>query len=114
MIYLDNAATSFPKPEPVYQTLDRFARTQLANPGRAGHRMAVAAERSLDSVRHALNQLFRGEGPERFIFTPNCTDSLNIAINGRIVRGDHVFTTDLEQNSITRPVRALDHADRSA
>src|SRR4051812_20724697 len=50
MIYLDNAATSFPKPEPVYQTLDRFARTQLANPGRAGHRMAVAAERTLDSV----------------------------------------------------------------
>ena len=48
MIYLDNAATSFPKPEPVYQALDRFARTSLANPGRAGHRMAVAAERTLD------------------------------------------------------------------
>ena len=49
MIYLDNAATSFPKPEPVYQALDHFARTSLANPGRAGHRMAVAAERELDA-----------------------------------------------------------------
>ena len=49
MIYLDNAATSFPKPEVVYQALDRFARTSLANPGRAGHRMAVAAERTLDA-----------------------------------------------------------------
>ena len=70
MIYLDNAATSFPKPEPVYQALDRFARTSLANPGRAGHRMAMAAERTLDEARHALNQFFRGEGVERWIFTP--------------------------------------------
>ena len=58
MIYFDNAATSFPKPESVYQALDRFARTQLANPGRAGHRMAVDSERTLDDARHALNQLF--------------------------------------------------------
>jgi cysteine desulfurase family protein len=110
MIYLDNAATSFPKPEPVYQTLDRFARTQLANPGRAGHRMAVAAERTLDSVRHALNQFFRGEGPERWIFTLNCTDALNMAIKGVIEPGDHVVTTDLEHNSISRPLRALERA----
>ena len=67
MIYLDNAATSFPKPEPVYQALDRFARTSLANPGRAGHRMAVAAERMLDETRHRLNQFFGGEAPERWI-----------------------------------------------
>ena len=64
MIYLDNAATSFPKPEVVYQTLDRFARTSLANPGRAGHRMAVDAEQALDAARHTLNQFFRGEDPE--------------------------------------------------
>ncbi|MHC5544822.1 aminotransferase class V-fold PLP-dependent enzyme, partial [Singulisphaera rosea] len=110
MIYLDNAATSFPKPEVVYQTLDRFARTSLANPGRAGHRMAVAAERSLDDARHALNQFFRGEGPERWIFTFNCTDGLNLAIKGTVKPGDHVITSDLEHNSISRPLRALEKA----
>src|SRR3954470_12881679 len=110
MIYLDNAATSFPKPEPVYEALDRFARTSLANPGRAGHRMAVAAERTLDDARHALNQLFRGEGPERWIFTLNCTDGLNLAIKGLVPPGDHVITSDLEHNSISRPLRALEKA----
>src|SRR5437762_8483114 len=79
MIYLDNAATSFPKPESVYQALDRFARQSLANPGRAGHKMALAAERTLDDGRHLLNQFFHGEAPERFIFTLNCTDGLNMA-----------------------------------
>src|SRR4051812_12424143 len=110
MIYLDNAATSFPKPEPVYQALDRFARTSLANPGRAGHRMAVAAERTLDDARHGLNQFFRGEGPERWIFTLNCTDGLNLAIKGTVKPGDHVITSDLEHNSISRPLRALEKA----
>jgi cysteine desulfurase / selenocysteine lyase len=79
MIYLDNAATSFPKPEAVYQALDAFARQSLANPGRAGHKMALAAEHALDDCRHLLNQFFHGEGPERFVFTLNCTDALNMA-----------------------------------
>jgi cysteine desulfurase / selenocysteine lyase len=107
MIYLDNAATSFPKPEPVYQALDAFARTSLANPGRAGHRMAVAAERTLDAARHSLNQFFHGAAPERWIFTLNCTDGLNLAIKGIVQPGDHVITTDLEHNSISRPLVAL-------
>src|SRR4051794_3061042 len=110
MIYLDNAATSFPKPEPVYQALDAFARLTLANPGRSGHRMALASERILDDARHALNQLFRGESPERWIFTLNCTDALNIAIKGTVEPGDHVITSDLEHNSISRPLRALEKA----
>jgi cysteine desulfurase family protein len=108
MIYLDNAATSFPKPEAVYQALDRFARQDLANPGRAGHKMALAAERALDDARHLLNQLFHGEGPERFVFTLNCTDALNMAFKGVLADGDHVITTDLEHNSISRPLRALE------
>ena len=108
MIYLDNAATSFPKPEPVYQALDKFARTSLANPGRAGHRMAMAAERTLDDARHALNQFFRGEALERWIFTCNCTDSLNLAIKGIVKPGDHVITSDLEHNSVSRPLRKLE------
>jgi cysteine desulfurase family protein len=110
MIYLDNAATSFPKPEPVYQALDRFARTSLANPGRAGHRMAIGAEQQLDATRHALNQFFRGEAPERWIFTMNGTDGLNLAMKGVIRPRDHVVTTDLEHNSISRPLVALEKA----
>ena len=110
MIYLDNAATSFPKPEPVYQAMDRFARTQLANPGRAGHRMAMEAEKSLDSARHTLNQFFKGETPDRWIFTHNCTDGLNMAIKGVLEPGDHAITTDLEHNSVSRPLRALEKA----
>ena len=108
MIYLDNAATSFPKPEAVYQALDRFARQSLANPGRAGHRMAMAAERTLDDARHALNQFFQGEGVERWIFTHNCTDGLNLAIKGLVKPGDHVITSDLEHNSVSRPLRKLE------
>src|SRR6266404_2839860 len=112
MIYLDNAATSFPKPEAVYQALDRFARQSLANPGRAGHKMALAAERALDDARHLLNQFFHGEAPERFIFTLNCTDALNMAFKGVLADGDHVITTDLEHNSVSRPLRALELAGR--
>src|SRR5579884_3713824 len=107
-IYLDNAATSFPKPEAVYQALDRFARQSLANPGRAGHKMALAAEHALDDARHLLNQLFHGEAPERFVFTLNCTDALNMAFKGVLADGDHVITTDLEHNSVSRPLRQME------
>jgi cysteine desulfurase family protein len=107
-IYLDNAATSFPKPEMVYQALDRFARTDLANPGRAGHKMALVAERALDDCRHLLNQFFHGEGPERFVFTLNCTDALNMAFKGVLIEGHHVITTDLEHNSVSRPLRKME------
>src|SRR5437868_5254282 len=108
MIYLDNAATSFPKPEEVYRAMDHFARHDLANPGRAGHKMALAAERALDDGRHRLNQFFHGEGPERFIFTLNGTDALNMAFKGVLTDGDHVITTDLEHNSVSRPLRQLE------
>jgi cysteine desulfurase family protein len=107
-IYLDNAATSFPKPESVYQALDRFARNDLANPGRAGHKMALAAERALDDCRHLLNQFFHGEAPERFVFTLNCTDALNMAFKGVLAEGDHVITTNLEHNSVSRPLRKME------
>ncbi len=108
MIYLDNAATSFPKPEAVYQALDRFARTSLANPGRAGHRMAIAAEQQLDACRTCAEPVLPGRGAERWIFTMNCTDGLNLAIKGIVRPGDHVVTTDLEHNSISRPLSALE------
>ena len=110
MIYLDNAATSFPKPEPVYQALDSFARTKLANPGRSSHRMAKEAERTIDDARLALNRFFNGEGHRQWVFTLNCTDGLNMAIKGTLRPGDHAVTTDLEHNSISRPLRALEKA----
>jgi cysteine desulfurase family protein len=106
--YLDNAATSFPKPEVVYQAMDRFARSSLANPGRAGHKMALAAEHALDDGRHRLNRFFNGKDPDRFVFTLNCTDALNMAFKGVLQAGDHVITTDLEHNSVSRPLRAME------
>lgn len=110
MIYLDNAATSFPKPEPVYQALDQFARTALANPGRSAYRMSKAAEQTLDDTRHALNQFFGGESPRQWIFTLNCTDALNMAIKGVVRPGAHVVTSDLEHNSISRPLVQMERA----
>ncbi|MCE9531511.1 MAG: aminotransferase class V-fold PLP-dependent enzyme [Planctomycetes bacterium] len=110
MIYLDNAATSFPKPEAVYLALDRFARQSLANPGRAGHKMALAAEHALDDGRHRLNRFFNGKWPERFVFTLNGTDALNMAFKGVLKRGDHVITTNLEHNSVSRPLVAMEKA----
>lgn len=112
MIYLDNAATSFPKPEGVYVALDHFARHSLANPGRAGHKMALEAEHTLDTARHRLNRFFNGKSPDRFIFTLNATDALNMAFKGVLEEGDHVITTDLEHNSVSRPLVALAQAGR--
>ena len=110
MIYLDNAATSYPKPEGVYAALDRFARTSLANPGRAGHAMALAAEHALDDGRHRLNRFLNGRDPNRFVFTLNGTDALNMAMKGVLEAGDHVVTTDLEHNSVSRPLQAMANA----
>ena len=112
MVYLDNASTSFPKPECVYQALDNFARNDLANPGRAGHKMALSAEHMLDDCRHRLNQFLKGAGPERFIFTLNCTDALNMAFKGFLNEGDHVITSDLEHNSVSRPLRVMELAGK--
>jgi cysteine desulfurase family protein len=112
MTYLDNAATSFPKPEAVYAAMDRFARHDLANPGRSGHRMALASEHALSDARHRLNRFFGGKSPERWAFTLNCTDALNMAFKGTLNDGDHVITTDLEHNSVSRPLVALATAGR--
>lgn len=108
MIYLDNAATSFPKPESVYRAMDECARTSLGNPGRSGHRMAVESERSVARGRQLLCELLHGEHPDRFVFTLNGTDSLNMAVKGVLRSGDHVVTGVLEHNSLRRPLRRLE------
>lgn len=114
MIYLDNAATSFPKAPGVGQAAADFIAKDAANPGRAGHRMAVAAEQMLDGVRLKLTRLFNGKSHERMVFTLNGTDALNIAIKGVISAKrspgsdtPHVVTTVLEHNSVSRPLQAM-------
>ncbi len=108
MIYLDNAATSWPKPESVYQTVDEFLRTKAGNPGRGGHSMAVAASETVEETRLLLAQLINAADKDRVIFTLNCTDSLNIGLKGLLRRGDHVITSSLEHNSVARPLRKLE------
>ena len=105
MIYLDNAATSWPKPESVYETLNTFLRTAGANPGRAGHRMAVEAADVVSRTRQSLSRLMNAESPERVVFTSNATDALNLAIRGLLRPGDHAITTSMEHNSVIRPLR---------
>lgn len=107
MNYLDNAATSFPKPDAVYRAVDEFQRTSLGNPGRSGHRLAAASERVVALARQRINRFLHGAGPERVVFTLNGTDALNIAIKGVLRPGDHVVTGVLEHNSVRRPLEAL-------
>jgi cysteine desulfurase / selenocysteine lyase len=110
MIYLDNAATSFPKPEPVFRGMDAFIRASAANPGRSGHRRAVAAEAMINETRILLARLFGFSRPERIVFTLNATDALNMAIKGILRQGDHAITSVLEHNSVSRPLNQMERA----
>ena len=108
MIYLDNAATSYPKPEPVYRGIEEFVRAAGANPGRGGHRRSTEAEAMIEETRRLLARLLGCSRPERVVFGLNATDGLNMAIKGIVRQGDHVITTDLEHNSINRPLNRLE------
>jgi cysteine desulfurase family protein len=105
--YLDNAATSWPKPPEVAAAMTEFLDHDSANPGRAGHRMAVAAEKMIDRVRKQLTEFIGGSDIHRLIFAMNCTDALNIAFKSMLRSGDHVITTMLEHNSVSRPLQAM-------
>ena len=106
MIYLDNAATSWPKPEEVYQAADEALR-QGGNPGRSGHKMSIAAGRTVEETRMLLARLFAIPKPESIAFTLNATDALNLALKGILKKGDHVITSSMEHNSVTRPLETL-------
>ncbi len=108
MVYLDNAATSWPKPEAVYQTMDAFLREKGANPGRSGHDMAAAAEKVIEETRVLLARLLNAADDKDIVFTLNCTDSLNLALKGLLRPGDHVITSSIGHNSLTRPLRKLE------
>ena len=107
MYYFDNAATSYPKPEEVYDTLIDIMKTKGANPGRGSHTMALEASREIYDTRLKLAKFFNIEDPLRIAFTQNATHSLNMAIKGYIKDGDHVITTSLEHNSVLRPLYSL-------
>ena len=111
MIYLDNAATSWPKPEAVYQAMDNFMRHIGASPGRSGHRLSIEAGRIIYETREALAQLFSIDDPMRIIFTSNATEALNVALRGILHSGDHVVTSSMEHNSVMRPLRALERKE---
>lgn len=107
MIYMDNAATSWPKPNSVYTKVLQTMKKYGANPGRSSHTMAVEAANILLYGREMLCQLFNVSDPFRMIFTYNTTDSLNLAIKGILKEGDHVITTSMEHNSVIRPLMHL-------
>ena len=108
MIYLDNAATSWPKPAAVAQAISRFLETSAGNPGRSGHRLSVAAARVVYNVREALAEMFGLGDPLRLVFTSGATESINLALRGLLRPGDHVVTSSMEHNAVMRPLRALE------
>ena len=108
MIYLDNAATTFPKPEEVYEEVMKCMREYGANPGRSGHRLALEAGRVIYDTRETLSKMFNIKNPMNLAFTCNGTDGLNIAIKGIFKSGDHVITSTMEHNSVLRPLKDIE------
>jgi len=106
LIYLDNAATAWPKPENVYQFMIDFYKRCGVNPGRSGFDLAIEAGNIVEDLRKRLTKFFGGDedAPERLCFGYNATDALNLIINGILSPGDHVVTTNLEHNSVIRPI----------
>jgi cysteine desulfurase / selenocysteine lyase len=109
MIYFDNAATTFPKPEVVYRAMDKCMRESCANPGRSGHKLSMEAGRLVFEARELLAKLFNAKKSENIIFGLNATDALNTAIKGLVNKGDHVITTSMEHNSVLRPLKQLEN-----
>ncbi|MBU2650216.1 MAG: aminotransferase class V-fold PLP-dependent enzyme [Bacteroidetes bacterium] len=109
LIYLDNSATTFPKPEVVYDYMDKFYRKHGVNPGRSGFDAAIETEEIVYNTRKLLMELFNGDGdPNRLTFSYNASDSLNMILLGMAEKGDHVITTMLEHNSVLRPLYHLE------
>ena len=110
MVYLDNAATSWPKPEAVYRAMVEFTKVNGANPGRSGHRMAVRASEKVMECRENLARLFSIPDPLRIVFTSNGTEAVNLALKGLLRPGDHVLLSGMEHNAVVRPLKKLESA----
>lgn len=106
-MYLDNAATSYPKPESVYEAVLHAMREVGASPGRGGYRRSLEAGRILFQAREAVAAFFSVSDSARIIFTHNATGALNLALQGTLIAGDHVITSSMEHNSLLRPLFAL-------
>src|SRR6185312_1358994 len=106
-IYLDNAATSWPKPDAVYDAVDRYLREIGAPNGRSGYHDAQESNRIVDRARRGVAALIGARDASQVVFGFNCTDVLNMAIRGVVRPGDHIVTTVCEHNSVLRPLRAL-------
>ncbi|MFC2134803.1 aminotransferase class V-fold PLP-dependent enzyme [Bacteroidota bacterium] len=108
LIYLDNAATTFPKPKEVYDFMHEFYQTNGVNPGRSGYDMTIETEEVVHGTRKMLTKFFNGDDPNRLTFSYNASDSLNMIIQGMVEKGDHVITTNVEHNSVLRPLYHLE------
>ncbi len=108
LLYLDNGATSYPKPQAVYDFMDRYYRDYGVSPGRSGYDKALEAEEVVQGARVMMTELFNGTDSERLTFSYNASDSLNQIIKGVVRQGDHVITTNLEHNSVLRPLYQLE------
>jgi cysteine desulfurase family protein len=106
-IYLDNSATTFPKPDAVYDFMYNFYKKHGVSPGRSGFDAAIATEEVVHDTRKMLTALFNGDDPNRLTFSYNASDSLNMVLQGLVNPGDHVITTMLEHNSVLRPLHHL-------
>jgi len=107
-VYLDHAATSFPKPEKVIRAVVDHLEKDSASPGRSAHSLSLAASRSLFEARETIAEFFHVDDSRNVIFTRNVTESLNLALRGILRKGDHVVTTSMEHNSVMRPLRDLE------
>ncbi len=107
MIYLDNAATSYPKPQALIPALEQYLTHAAGNPGRSGHILSIAAAEEVYSTREAVASFIHAASLENVIFTQNATHALNIIIRARVCPGDHILISDLEHNSVFRPVWRL-------
>ncbi|MEA3241030.1 MAG: aminotransferase class V-fold PLP-dependent enzyme [Pseudomonadota bacterium] len=112
MIYLDNAATSFPKPPEVLAAMTHYATAVGASPGRSGHQPAANAGRLIFQAREQTAKLFNINNSSRIIFTKNVTEALNLTIFGLVKPGDRILTTAMEHNSVIRPLRYLEQEGR--
>ncbi len=107
-IYLDNAATSFPKPEQVYQAMDNYLRQIGASSGRGAYSRALEADQMVFSTRNALAKLFSIKNPSRIVFCSNATEAINLALYGLVKSGDNIITSSIEHNAVWRCVRGLE------
>ena len=107
LIFLDNGATSYPKPEKVYTFMDHFYRNFGVNPGRSGYDLCMETGELVEETRAMMTKFFNGTDPNRLCFSYNATDALNLIINGLLKEGDHAITTNVEHNSVLRPLYHL-------